>query len=125
MIEYLLNGFAFIFVLAISVFMVYVIFTNNRKDEEPMRVPSPAEPADDLTDGEGVPVNLQLDLQQLDLEELEQAAAMQQLDLQIVRAEYEAMTKAELLDRLAAHGMTRGLSRKTKAQLIELLIWWV
>jgi hypothetical protein len=111
MIEYLLNGFAFIFVLAVPVFMVYVLFTNNRKDAEPMRVLRPVDLADDLTDGEGVPVNFQLDLQML-----------QHLQLQIVRAEYEAMTKAELLDRLAAHGMTQGLSRKTKAQLIELLM---
>jgi hypothetical protein len=32
------------------------------------------------------------------------------------------MTKGELLDRLAAHGVTDGLSRKPKAQLIELLM---
>jgi len=103
MIEFLLNSVAFVFVFAVPVFMVYVLFTNSRKDAEPMRVLRPADLADDLTDGEGVPVNFQL-------------------DLQIVRAEYEAMTKAELLDRLAAHGMTQGLSRKTKAQLIELLM---
>ena len=104
MIELMLNAFAFVFILAVPVFMVYVLFTKG-KDDEPMRVLRPGNLLD-ATDSEGVPLDLELPA----------------LDLQIVRAEYEAMTKAELLDRLAAHGVTDGLSRKTKAQLIELLM---
>ena len=102
--ELIFNAVAFVLVLGVPVFMVYTLVTQ-RKVKEPMNVLRPGNLLD-ATDGEGVPVDLELPA----------------LDLQIVRAEYEAMTKDELLDRLAAHGVTDGLSRKTKAQLIELLM---